>query len=236
VDADRIGILTAVGTEFEQFALGLNLSTIPEGAHFVARQTELMQMYRLLHEHNTRSAVVLHGLGGIGKTQLAVEYVRRNKEKYTAIFWLNANDEDSLRLSFQGIARQILKHRPSINIPFNVDLEGNLDQVVNAVKDWLDLPKNSHWLMIYDNYDNPRTPNNSDRSALDVRQYLPEADHGSIIITTRSANVTQGQRLHVQKLQNVEEGLNILSNMSRRTGIENGMSFCDEMSRVELTR
>jgi hypothetical protein len=106
VDADRIRIriLTGVGTDFEQFAVGLNLSTIPEAAQFVARQTELTEMYRLLHGHKTRSAVVLHGLGGIGKTQLAIEYVRRHKEKYTAIFWLNANDEDSLRLSFRGVA------------------------------------------------------------------------------------------------------------------------------------
>jgi hypothetical protein len=236
VDADRIRILTGIGTDFEQFAIGLNLSTIPEAVQFVARQTELTEMYRLLHGHKTRSAVVLHGLGGIGKTQLAIEYVRRHKEKYTAIFWLNANDEDSLRLSFRGVAQQVLKHHPSTGMPLNVDLEGDLDQVVNTVKVWLDLRKNSHWLMIYDNYDNPRTPNNSDRLAVDVRQYLPEADHGSIIITTRSANVTQGQRLHVQKLLDVEEGLNILSNMSGRTGIENGMSFGDKTSRIELTR
>src|SRR5947199_10416864 len=80
VDADRIRILTSVGTEFEQFAVGLNLSTIPEAAQFVARQTELTEMYRLLHGHKTRSAVVLHGLGGIGKTQLAIEYISRHKE------------------------------------------------------------------------------------------------------------------------------------------------------------
>lgn len=193
-------------------------------------------MHQLLHRHKTRSAVVLHGLGGIGKTQLAIEYVRRHKEKYTAIFWLNANDEDSLRLSFRGVAQQVLKHCPSTSMPLNIDLEEDLDQVVSAVKVWLDLRENSRWLMIYDNYDNPRTPNNSDRSAVDIRQYLPEADHGSIIITTRSANVTQGRRLHVQKLLDIKEALNILSNVSGRTGIENGMLFGDTPSRIELTR
>lgn len=61
-------------------------------------------MHELLYSHNNRTCVVLHGLGGIGKTQLAIEYIRRHKEKYTAIFWLNANDQDSLKLSFRDVA------------------------------------------------------------------------------------------------------------------------------------
>jgi hypothetical protein len=184
-------------------------------------------MHRLLHGHNTRSTVVLHGLGGIGKTQLAVEYTRRHKEKYTAIFWLNANDEDSLTLNFRDIAQQVLKYHPSTDVLASVGLEGNLDQVVNGVKAWLDLQDNTRWLIIYDNYDNPRTPGNPDSSAVDVRRFLPSSDHGSIIITTRSSQVSQCQRIHVQKLPNIQEGLQILSNTSGRKGIENGMS-CDK--------
>lgn len=182
-------------------------------------------MYELLHGHDRsgRSAVVLHGLGGIGKTQLAVEYGRKHKEKYTAIFWLNANDEDSLRLSFREIAQQVLKYHPSTGVLCNADLDGDLDRVVSAVKAWLDLRGNTRWLMIYDNYDNPRTADYFDSSTVDVRQYLPESDQGSIIITTRSANVTQGRRLHVQKLTDLEDGLQILSNMSRRKGIKEGV-------------
>jgi hypothetical protein len=223
--ADGTSELTSIGPKYEQFAVGLNLSTFPEAAQFVARQSELTEMHKLLHGHDTRSSIVLHGLGGIGKTQLAIEYIRQHKEKYTAIFWLNANDEDSLRLSFRGIAQEVLKHHPSNSMFASVDLEGSLDQVVNAVKAWLDIRDNTRWLMIYDNYDNPRSPNNSDPSAVDIRSYIAGADHGSIIITTRSANVTQGRRLHIQKLPGVEEGLKILSNTSRRIGIENGTSL-----------
>ncbi|KAH8800844.1 hypothetical protein F5884DRAFT_824895 [Xylogone sp. PMI_703] len=211
------------GIDFEQFTVELNLSAFPETAQFVARESELTEMHRLLYGRQTRSAVVLHGLGGMGKTQLAIQYVKQHKEKYTAIFWLNANDEDSLRLSFRDMAQQILEHHPSTSMLVRVDLEKNLDQVVNAVKAWLNIRKNTQWLMIYDNYDNPRSANNSDPSAVDIRPYIPGADHGSIIITTRSANVTQGRRLHIQKLPNVEEGLKILSNTSGRKGIENAL-------------
>ncbi|KAF2738199.1 HET-domain-containing protein, partial [Polyplosphaeria fusca] len=209
------------GADFEQYAVRLNLRSFPEAAQFVAREQELSKMHEVLHGHSSRAAVVLHGLGGIGKTQLAVEYVKRHKEKHTAIFWLNANDEDSLRLSYRGIAQQVLHSHPSTRVLSSLDLEGDLDRVVSAVKTWLDLPGNARWLMVYDNYDNPRIANDTDRSTVDIRQYLPESDQGSIIITTRSARVTQGRRLHVQKLAGLEDGLKILANTSKREKIEN---------------
>ena len=86
-------MLTETGAEFDQFAVGLSLSDIPEPAQFVGREKELAEMHRLLYGHATRSAVILHGLGGMGKTQLAIAYARRHKVKYTAIFWMNANDQ-----------------------------------------------------------------------------------------------------------------------------------------------
>ncbi|OAG00856.1 HET-domain-containing protein [Paraphaeosphaeria sporulosa] len=211
------------GINFEQYAVGLSLASFPEAAQFVAREKELLEMHELLRGHGrtSRSSVVLHGLGGIGKTQLAIEYIMRHKEKHTAVFWLNANDEDSLRLSFCDIAQQILSHHPSTGVLCNVDLDGNLDRVVRSVKAWLNLWDNTRWLMIYDNYDNPRTANHAKHSIVDVRRYLPESDQGSVIITTRSASVTQWRRIHVQKLTSLEDGLKILSNMSRREHINN---------------
>ena len=84
--------LTGTGIDFEQFAVGLNLASFPEAAQFVAREKELSNMYELLYDYSNRTCVVLYGLGGIGKTQLAIEYIKRHKEKYTAVFWLNANN------------------------------------------------------------------------------------------------------------------------------------------------
>jgi ATP/maltotriose-dependent transcriptional regulator MalT len=218
------GKLTGLGVDFEQYTVGLNLTSFPEAVQFVAREKELSKIHALLQDHNSRSCIVLHGLGGIGKTQLAITYARRHKEKYTAIFWLNANDEDSLKLSFRDIAQKALSYHPSTSALLSVDQDKDLDQVVYAVKAWLDLQENSRWLMIYDNYDNPKIPGNPERSAVDIRQFLPQSDHGSIIITTRSSQVRQGKRIHVQKLLDIREGLKSVSNMSRRKGIEKGMS------------
>jgi hypothetical protein len=216
--------LTSAGVAFEQFAVTLNLASFPEAVQFVAREKELSHMHKLLHGHDSRSCVVLHGLGGIGKTQLANTYVRRHKEKYTAIFWLNANDENALMLSFRSIAQQVLRHHPSTALLASVNMDENLDQLADAVKNWLDLPRNGRWLMIYDNHDNPKLPGNFDNSAVDIRPFLPCSDHGSIIITTRSSQVSQGHRIHVQKLLDMQEGLEILSNTSGRNNVQNGTS------------
>lgn len=118
----------------------------------------------------------------------------------------------------------MLKYHPTTSLLTGVDFD-DLDQVVYAVKAWLDLQKNTRWLMVYDNYDNPKTPSNLDRSAVDIRQFLPQFDQGSIVITTRSSRVSQGRRVHVQKLLDVQEGLEILSNMSGRKDIAKGISF-----------
>jgi hypothetical protein len=218
--------LTSTGVNFEQFAVGLDLISFPEATRFVAREEELSKMYELLQGrgHRSRSCVVLHGLGGMGKTQLAITYARRHKEKYTAIFWLNANDEDSLKLSFRDIAQQVLRHHPSTSMLSSVDQDEDLDRVVDRIKVWLDSLQNTRWLMIYDNFDNPKTPSNPDGSAVDIRKFLPRSDHGSIIITTRSSQVRQGERIHIQKLLDIKEGLEIVSNMSGRKGIKKGMS------------
>src|SRR5262249_7341004 len=146
------------GAEFERFAVNLSLSAIPEPAQFVAREKELAEIHQQLYRHTTRSTVILHGLGGIGKTQLAIAYAKRHKDKYSAIFWVNANDEDSLRLSFLDIAQQILRDHPSTSVLASIDFESNLDGVVNAVNAWLSIRTNTRWLIIYDNYDNPKLP------------------------------------------------------------------------------
>ena len=51
---------------------------------------------------------------------------------------------------------------------------------------------NTRWLIIYDNYDNPKVLGSIDLAALDLRRYLPKAHQGFVIMTTRSAEVQLG--------------------------------------------
>jgi len=87
------------------------------------------------------------------------------------------------------------------------------------VKAWLSLPHNIRWLLIYDNYDNPKLPGTTDPMAIDVRKFLPESYQGSIIITTRSSEVRIGHSIQIRKLGDVRDSLELLSTVSRREGL-----------------
>ncbi|KAN0084763.1 HET domain containing protein [Elaphomyces granulatus] len=210
---------TSKGTKREDFAVAFSLSNVPEIEHFVAREEELAEIYRTLRGDGSRRTVVLHGLGGIGKTQLAIAYAKRHRDNYSAVFWLNIKDEDSLKQSFTKAAKQILREHPSTSRLSSVDIKENFDEVIDAVKEWLSLPNNTRWLMIYDNYDNPKFPGNTDPAAVDIREFLPESYQGSVIVTTRSSEVKIGHRIRIRKLEDVRDSLKILSTASRREGL-----------------
>jgi hypothetical protein len=104
-------------------------------------------------------------------------------------------------------------------------MKENLDEVIDGVKAWLSLPNNTRWLMIYDNYDNPKLASTLDPTAVDIRKFLPESYQGSVIITTRSSQVRIGHRIQITKLKKQRDSLEILSNASSREGLINGKPF-----------
>lgn len=172
-------------------------------------------MRSTLSSDGSRRVVVLHGLGGIGKTQLAVAYMKRFRDEYSAIFWFNIKDEASIQLSFAKVATQILQQYPSASHLGGLDLQNN-DKMIEAVKAWLSLPGNTRWLAVYDNYDNPRLANQNNNSGIDIHRFLPSSYQGSIVITTRLSQVDIGHRIQIKKLESINDCLKVLSATSGR--------------------
>ena len=179
-------------------------------------------MNKVLTKGTGRQAVTLHGLGGIGKTQLAIAYTKAHRGDYSAILWLNIKDQVSVKQSYMRLARRILCGQPSVSQLSGITNNSKPDEIVAAVKRWLEQPKNTQWLMVFDNYDNPKVPGNADPGVVDIRQFLPEAHHGSVIITTRSSKVSIGHRIKIGKLEDVRDSLQILSDASHREGVTDG--------------
>jgi ATP/maltotriose-dependent transcriptional regulator MalT len=143
-----------VNTE-DDFSVRFFLSEAARAPKFIARNEELTEIHEALCGDESGRAVVLHGLGGIGKTQLAIAYAMLHQASYSAVFWMNIKDETSIKESFARAARRILSDNPTANQLAIVDEKKSLDEIVVGVKQWLCLRKNTRWLLVYDNYDNP---------------------------------------------------------------------------------
>ncbi|KAJ4855360.1 tetratricopeptide repeat domain-containing protein [Trichoderma breve] len=239
------------------FDLQSYLPGIRQISKFVARKEELTEMQEALQptvRPHRRRAVVLHGLGGIGKTQLALEYAQRHHEHYSTRIWLEARNETTINQSFTRLAERILEKEQVTYIQTAVDSQ---DQsiILKAVKRWLDEPANKSWLIIYDNYDyhdldnahtedkeflgissqitvsmNLRGQEKEVRSqSYDIRKYFPEADHGTIIITSRVSSRKLGRPIEISKLRSLDDCLEILASNS-------GRNMIDDPAAVDLAR
>ena len=194
-----------------EYDRGLNLLDAPDmGDHlFIGRDNELEQMktFLLSDPHfSDRKVLVLGGMGGIGKTQMAIRYAKRHHTSYSSVFWVNATSESALRTSLRRLAPQILPGE-TVN-----QLDDN--QLRAQISLWLSKLENSHWLLIFDNYDDP--------NQYQIDQYYPFVAHGSIIITTRQPDRVNGYQIKVQSMTNDEDSLNILATRSGRPDVSSG--------------
>ncbi len=127
-------------------------------------------------------ALTIYGLGGTGKTQLALKYVEDHKDEYNPILWIDAKDEDSVRSSFERCASEL---KLSVD---RTQAQGSSlpdSPTVQAVLRWLYNRKNTDeaWLAIIDN---------ADDVWWGIKKVLPKGQRGSVIITSQDS---QSQKL-----------------------------------------
>lgn len=156
------------------------LWTVPSGRnpHFTGRDELLARLDQHIAPMNSASTFprpvaltqtqAITGLGGIGKTQIAIEYAYRTREQgyYTHILWINAASEETILSSFVTLANLL----PALS----AENERNQQKLVKAVKHWLE-ESQQPWLLIFDNAD--------DISLLPP--YFPQKGNGSLLLTTR---------------------------------------------------
>jgi tetratricopeptide (TPR) repeat protein len=179
------------------------LWTVPylQNPYFVGRESILAAMHALLASTQPVAlarAVALTGLGGVGKTQTAIEYAYRYASAYTGgVFWLAAETAESLTTSLQQIADlcQLPESQAS-----------GQPQMVTAVQRWF--TTHQGWLLIGDNVED-----------LDLLQtVLPPARQGTLLLTTRCQTLgTLAELIELPPMSD-EEGAMLVLRRSRRLG------------------
>jgi tetratricopeptide (TPR) repeat protein len=134
---------------------------------FTGREDILNQLHEYFTQAKTAALTqppAITGLGGIGKTQIAIEYAYRYKNEYHEVFWVNATSRETLIESFVNVARLLA-------LPAQDEHDQHI--TVAAVQQWF--ATHTQWLLMLDN---------ADDSTL-ASAFLPTGDHGHILLTTR---------------------------------------------------
>src|SRR3989440_701689 len=159
---------------------------------FTGREEILIHLYTVLRSSKAAAltqAQAISGLGGIGKTQVAVEYAYRYRDHYQAIFWINATSRDAISADFVILAALL-------DLPEQQEKEQDI--VLRAVKRWLST--HTHWLLILDNVDDLEM----------IVDFLPVTGTGDVLLTTRlQALGTVAQHIEVEKMM-LDEGVMFL--------------------------
>ncbi|KAJ5808841.1 hypothetical protein N7474_010110 [Penicillium riverlandense] len=182
------------------------LSTVPftRDPDFVSRSTLLHWIQEKSLVPGSRIALV--GLGGVGKSQLAIEYSYRIRSESPAtwVFWVYASNEARFEQSFRDIADQV-------KIPGRQDPTAN---IFKLVENWFRDERKGNWICILDNVDDAQflcsfpaatkqdpTKGLTKASTKPLLEYIPRSRNGFIIITSRSREVASKMVDHKDLLE-----------------------------------
>ena len=160
--------------------------------YFTGREQFLSSLHGSLSAEKTvtvSQSRAISGLGGIGKTQIAIEYAYRYAREYEAVLWVQADSPEILVSDFARLAQ-------TLELPEKEEKEQW--RIVSAVKRWLQ--EHSGWLLILDNADDLTV----------IADMLPRGTAGAMLVTTRSqATGKLARSLALDKLE-MSEGIRLL--------------------------
>jgi Tetratricopeptide repeat/NB-ARC domain len=145
----------------------------PRNPNFTGRVAELEELRANLTVRGRPhpQAQVISGMGGVGKTEIAIEFTHLYRDEYEIIWWIRAENHDRVRDALVKLGQRL-------ELRFAASGSGR-DRAIRAVLESLESGVRASWLLVYDNAAQP----------LDLQRYLPTClPGGHIIITSRPRN------------------------------------------------
>jgi tetratricopeptide repeat protein/NB-ARC domain-containing protein len=144
----------------------------PKNADFTGRE----DLLKRLHERLSVGTTVvlpqaLHGMGGVGKSQIAIEYVYRHVGDYDLVWWVRSERPNQIQQDLTELAVQL-------GLPVNAEVSVAVPAVLEALR--LGRPYRN-WLLIFDNAEVPD----------EVMDFFPTSGTGKILVTSRNHTWTK---------------------------------------------
>jgi tetratricopeptide (TPR) repeat protein len=165
------GVITGGSNPLVRPPLRIRSNEIPpRNLNFTGRVAELGRISENLSSRQPPRMQVIFGMGGIGKTEMATEYIYRNMDNYEIVWWIRAEHHDRVRDALVKLAQRLDLRQAATD---------SRDRTIAAVLEALQSSARPSWLLVYDNAVN----------LLDLQKYLPDGRSGGhILITSRQLN------------------------------------------------
>lgn len=136
--------------------------------NFTGREALLVELDVALNSES-RAALIqaIHGLGGVGKTQIAVHYAYQHADEYRIVWWLRAEKRETLIADYARLAEELGLKTSEISS------QEALAEIVRRT-----LEQSTGWLLIFDNVRAPK----------DILSFIPRGSTGHTLITSRNPN------------------------------------------------
>ncbi|MFC6365014.1 tetratricopeptide repeat protein, partial [Nonomuraea thailandensis] len=149
---------------------GLNGLPRRPAAAFVGRDTALGDLRRALDDKPGTGVIsqAVLGLGGVGKSELALQYAHRHRADYRLVWWIDADSPDRIRIGLAALAQALTCGIDSVAAE-----QATVEEAAAWAVSWL--AAHPGWLVVFDNVE----------EVADVEPYLARLTHGHVLITTR---------------------------------------------------
>jgi hypothetical protein len=196
--------------------------------HFVGRRDELYVLKQKLMVDRDCKKMSIVGLGGTGKTQVALQFAYMIKETWPeySIFWMPALSMASFEQACADIAR-------ALHIPLAAGEEGAAKELV---KQHLSAGRTGRWLLVLDNADDTDILFGAGQSK-GIVNYLPESEEGVTVYTTRTLKVavslTRGDAIELGSMDRQDAKVFLEKSLIRKDLLGNGAATAELLD--ELT-
>jgi tetratricopeptide (TPR) repeat protein/cellulose biosynthesis protein BcsQ len=190
--------------------------TVPyvRNPRFIGRDYLIGALHSALTETNTMIPLqVLQGLGGAGKTQIAIEYAYRYGAEYQLVCWMRAESHATLASDYASLAT--ILELPEKNA-------SDQAAAIYATRLWLE--QNTGWLLIFDHVTVPA----------DLRAYLPRSPSGHVIITSRYVGWGGMARLLTVSVLSREESVRFLLDRTVQADTEAATALAEAFGDLPL--
>ena len=201
--------------EIEATPADMPANNLPGKFHYFTGRVKVLTKIHQIFKPNSSSSpihiLIITGMGGIGKSEIAKAYAIRHRKDYDFIWWIDAETKEGVRAAYINFAQEygLAKGTEDAN------------DIIKEVKKWM--RNHDRWLFIFDNAENETL----------IKEYSPDSNTGNILVTSRYTLWKEYEHFEIEILEE-KEACDFLTKYTKQSNDAGVKELVGELGRLPL--